>query len=258
MPILDRGDAELHYDVRGEGSPPVVLTLGYLASAATYPELIELIADFTTVVTYDLRRTGRSAGEGEVTEEKDVADLLALAEAVGAPVVVVGIGDGGPRAALAGAAAPDIFDKVVATNPLGRIGVEGTSGLAASTSVGELFREQLRTDYRAALRSAIGGVNPQYSEDELRARVDACAAFTPQEVTLARFDYWVAMETLEQCRALGSKLYEFATPGNPFFPPEAAERTRELCPEAVVEILEDGPISRPDLLAARLESMIAG
>jgi hypothetical protein len=39
-------------------------------------------------------------------------------------------------------------------------------------------------------------------------------------------------------------------PQNPWFPPEQAERTRELAPEARVVHLEQGPVTRPDLHAA--------
>ncbi|MBA2506183.1 MAG: alpha/beta hydrolase [Thermoleophilaceae bacterium] len=258
MPTLAIDGGEIFYEERGEGEPPALLTLGYLSNAGVYDGLVEGLARWRRVVTYDLRGTGRSTPQAEITAARDIADLAALAEAIGPPVALVGIGDGGPRAVRAAAAHPELVSHVLATNALGRDGVEGTSSLAASLSVAELFREQLSTDYRSALRSAIGGVNPQYSEDELRARVDATAAFSPQYATLARFDYWVGDSTLDDCRAVGPKLFEWAVGDNPFFSSESIDRTRELCPEATAEVFDHGPITDPEMVAGRIERFIAG
>lgn len=242
------------WDAQGEGHPAVIFTLGYLSMPSLYEELISIIAERRRVVVYDLRGFGMSSRGVSVGAEEDIGDLLALVEEVGAPAVLVGIGDGGPRAARAAVRAPELVKAVVSIlgNPLGRAATEGTSSLAASASVAELYGAQLRTDYRAALHSGIGGVN-DYTDEELRARIDASLEYAPQYAAVERFEYWVNDSTLEDCISLGSKLWMFESPGNDFFSGEISEKAQELAPESHVEVLDDGPISVPATAAEHIE-----
>jgi pimeloyl-ACP methyl ester carboxylesterase len=252
MPIVKTPDGvEIHWIERGEG-PLIVFASQFFG----YPEVFEdLISDLVTdhrVVTYDTRGTGRSTKRGPYDIRTDVEDLGALIEEIGGPAVVMGIGDGSNRGVKLGAARPDL---VVATltpggNPIGRLAAEGSDALVDSPSVLQALVGMMETDYRAALRTMISSANPQMDEEKARERVDGVVAYCPQEVGIARLRAWIDDEVLAEARAVGSGLWIVSFGNNEWFPAATLDRTRELLPEAHIEEVEDGPISRPDLTAA--------
>jgi hypothetical protein len=68
---------------------------------------------------------------------------------------------------------------------------------------------------------------------------------------------WIAADSEEAARALGDRLWVLHHPRNPWFPPELAERIPLLLPEAHVEEVADGALSRPDLTAAVVRRITA-
>jgi hypothetical protein len=165
---------------------------------------------------------------------------------------VIAFGDGANRAVRAAATRPDLVGNVVgpAGNPLGREAAEGGGGgLAASAGVLQLLQEQIRRDYRAALRELISSANPGWDDETIRQRIELNVEYCPQEAASARLTNWIRDDALEQSRALGDRLWIVTHPNNPWFPAALADRTRELAPEARVVELEDGPVTRPDLHA---------
>jgi pimeloyl-ACP methyl ester carboxylesterase len=241
---------ELYWESRGEG--PQVLFAGQLwDDPQVFAGLIAELAREHAVVTYDLRGTGRSTRTGPYELATDRDDLLAVAEQAGGAAVVVAVGDAAHRATEAAAARPDLIGAVVTPNgnPVGRWVLEGGEGLAASDSVVAAFQQLIKADYRAALRQAITDMNPQMSEQEIRDRLERTVANSPHESVLGRIEAWIAADSTEAARALGDRVWILGHHDNPWFPNEGLERTREVLPEAHIEILEDGPISRPDLTA---------
>jgi pimeloyl-ACP methyl ester carboxylesterase len=251
MPTLTRPDGtRIHWEERGSG-PLVVLASHFFA----YPEAFDdLIADLTAdhrVITYDTRGTGKSTREGPYDVPTDAADLGALIEEAGGPAVVIGMGDGANRGVKLAVARPDLVEAVVTPggNPIGRRAAEVTDALVDSPSVLDALLGMIDTDYRSALRTIVSGGNPQMDEDEKRERVDRVVEYTPQEVGAARLRAWIDDRVLEGSRAIGGKLWILTFGSNEWFPDAAMDKTRELIPEAHIEAVEDGPVSRPDITA---------
>jgi hypothetical protein len=145
--------------------------------------------------------------------------------------------------------------------PAGRDRLEGSEAMASSDTVVNAFLSMCETDYRGALRSLVTAGNPQMSEDEIRERVGLQADYLPQETAVARLRAWVEDDALQSARACGDRLWFLCAEntGGGWFPAgrEAAELSRQLFPEAHVEEIEDGLISRPDLTAAVVRRVTA-
>jgi pimeloyl-ACP methyl ester carboxylesterase len=259
MPVarLHHG-VQIHWDERGDG-PLVVIANQFFSESWVFDGLISLLAEEHRVVTYDPRGTGRSSRQGPYEIEVDARDLLGLAEAVGPPAVVVGMGDGSNRAVHAAAARPDLIDAVVCAggNPVGATAVAGTDGLAGSESVLDALVSMMETDYRGALRTMIGTANPTFDEETVRMRVNSTCENCPQDVAAERMRSWIADNALEPARALGERLWILESGGNPWFPIEVARRSRALIPEAHIEEVADGALSRPDITVDVVRTLTA-
>jgi pimeloyl-ACP methyl ester carboxylesterase len=258
MPRLTRPDGvEIHWEARGDG-PLVVLAQAWL----TYPEVFaDLLADLATderVVTYYPRGQGASTRRGPYDPETDAADLEALLEAAGPPAVVIAMADASNRAARVAARRPDLVTAVVLPGgiPLSRAVLEDTESLA-SPAVVEALVQQLWSDYRGALRTLIASNNPQASEQDIRERVARTVEECPQEATVPRLEAWIADDPDEEAKAVGDRLWVLQHGENPFFPWDVLPRARELLPQAHIEKVPDGPISRPDITAGVVRRLTA-
>jgi pimeloyl-ACP methyl ester carboxylesterase len=250
---LKRPDGiELHVEERGEG-PLVVFAMQFFGFPLVFEDLIATLVEDHRVVTYDLRGAGRSTRRGPYGMATDSADLVAVIERAGAPATLIGMGDGINRAVRAATLAPDLVTAVFSPggNPVGRLAAEGTDALVDSPSVLEALMGMMETDYRGALRTLVASANPQMSEDEARDRVAQIVAYCPQEAAVPRLRSWIDDRVLAEARALADRLWLLVLAAeNPWFPPATTARTRELLPEAHIEMIDDGPVSRPDLSAA--------
>jgi len=108
--LVDVGDHALHLDVRGAGSPVVVLEAGSGETSLGWQAVADALAERTTVVAYD--RAGYAWSEPSAeprTGEAVVADLRAALDAAGlaGPYVVVGHSMGGLFARLLAERAPE-------------------------------------------------------------------------------------------------------------------------------------------------------
>jgi pimeloyl-ACP methyl ester carboxylesterase len=260
MPTLTRPDGvEIRWEERGNG-PLVVLASHFFGYPEAFDALIaDLVADHR-VVTYDPRGTGKSTLQGPYDVPTDAKDLLAVIEEVGGPAVVIGMGDGSNRGVKAAAARPDLVAATLTPggNPIGRRAAEGTDALVDSPSVLEALVGMIDTDYRSALRTIVAGGNPQMDEEEKRQRVDRVVEYCPQEVGAARLRAWINDRVLEESIAIGDKLWILSFGNNEWFPDAALAQTRKLLPEAHIEEIEDGPLSRPDLTADTIRRIWAG
>jgi pimeloyl-ACP methyl ester carboxylesterase len=95
MPLLERDDIKLHYEVHGDaGAPVVILTHGYTATAEMWNGQIGAVtgAGFR-LLTWDIRGHGQTlAGDdpARYTPLVSIDDMAALLDAVAAPTAVIG------------------------------------------------------------------------------------------------------------------------------------------------------------------------
>ncbi|MEK6277112.1 MAG: alpha/beta hydrolase [Actinomycetota bacterium] len=249
MPELDRPDgARIHWQARGEG-PTVVLAVHVAAHPAVFGDLVDELAGDHRVVAYDRRGTGRSSHDGPYDLETDSADLAAVIAAAGAPAVVIGWGDGAMTAVRLSAKHADLITALVALggNPLGLAMASEIDAPAASHAVLEALEQGMRTDYRSTIRGMVRANSLQMSEEEMRRRVEEQVAYCPRDVALARLGIWIKADARPDATRMRDRISVllFETALGP--PPDIARAIRRQLPEAHVEVLDDGPISRPDL-----------
>jgi pimeloyl-ACP methyl ester carboxylesterase len=259
--LVKRPDgAEIHWESQGEG-PTVLLTHHTLWS---YPALYErLIADLASdhqVVVYDPRGCGQSSRAGPYDVETDAGDLAAVAEAAGGAAVAIAVGDGVNRAARVAAARPELIGALIAIVPgaaavLPHSELEGSGVMAASDSVMDVLMQMMNTDPRAALRSVLTAINPDLDEDELRERVDRVAGYLTIEAAMARAVAFLEDDLSPHVKRLGERVWILHGGVDPLFEGALGARVAELFPRARIEGLADGPVSRPDLTAARVRSL---
>jgi pimeloyl-ACP methyl ester carboxylesterase len=263
MPSLTRPDGvKIHWEERGSG--PLVLLAPYAnAYPAVYDPLEQELLGDHRVVRYDDRGTGASDRTGPFDMETGADDLEAVLEEVGAPGVVVAMGDAVLRAVRVAARRPDLVDAVVVPGgtPAGRRSLQDSDAMVASDSVLDAFLSMGATDYRGALRTAVAAANPQMSEDEVRERVVRQVAYQPQETVVARWRAWAEDDATDAGRACGDRLwllYAEAMTGGWFPSGEEGRRlARRQFPDAHVEEVEDGMVSRPDLTAGFVRQVTA-
>ena len=252
MPRLRRPDGvELHWEERGEGPPALICPVCFSLPDAFGGLAAELARDHR-VVTYDARGTGRSTRRGPWEIGTDADDLAALLDGLAAPATLVGFGDALHRIVRAAAARPQLVLGVVSPGlaGLGRQGPEDVGeGLAYSPSVVGAVVQLLESDYRAGLRTVVEGGNPQLDGRGVQRRIEAVIEYTPREATVGRLRSWIGCDSTDQGRALGERLWMLGYPGSDWFPEELADTIRHELPEAHVEHIADGPISRPELTA---------
>jgi pimeloyl-ACP methyl ester carboxylesterase len=259
VPELSRPDgARIHYEVRGEGEPAVVLASYWSWVPDTYDDLLGDLAADHSVATYHLRGNGDSSREGPFDMATDAADLEALIEELGGPAIVIATADSSNRAVDVAARRPDLIAAVVCfgSAPFALRLFEGSEGMVASQTVVGAFIEMLESNYRGAMRTFMESTNPQMSRDELRDRVAFQAEFCDARAASERLRSWLADDPTDAAQALGPRLWIFAAGAvaGAWLPPgpEVARITRETLPQAQVIDLEPGPVSNPGETAAAI------
>jgi pimeloyl-ACP methyl ester carboxylesterase len=263
MAKVTRSDgAEIHWESRGQG-PTVAIAHNTLWSFPwVYENLIGELASDREVVVYDPRGCGLSSRRGPFDLETDAGDLEAVIEAAGEAAVVLGVGDGLNRTARVAAARPDLIAAVVAIAPgtaavFPRAELQGSGVIAASDSVIEMLLQMMSTDPRAALRSLITALNPDFCEAEVRERVDRVADYVSPEAAVGRAHAWLADDLSAVLNGLGDRVSILHGGPDPLFEGALDDRVAALFPDAHVEHLADGPISRPELTAACVRALAA-
>jgi pimeloyl-ACP methyl ester carboxylesterase len=255
MPAVERPDGvEIHWEEQGRG--PLVLIVHQIlwSYPGVYADLIgDLVRDHR-VVSYDARGCGASTRVGPYDAETDAGDLLAVTEAAGGQAVAIAVGYGYNLAVRVAAARPDAISDVLCLQPaaaamLPRSELKGTDVMAASDSVVEMLLQMMSTDPRAAIRTLLAAANPEFGEDVLRERVAQVSEYISHESTLGRTHAWLEDDTSEHARALGGRLRILHGGSEPMYEGALAAHVAELYPEAHLEQLAGGPISRPDLMA---------
>ena len=251
MPFAERPDgARIHWEARGDG-PLFVLCSSLTSPPAVYDALLDDLARDHRVVRWDPRGCGDSTPAGPWDMATDAGDLEAVVLQAGGAATALGMANGAHHAIRVAHGRPELVRWVVAPGgvPLPLGSMRDSAGLGGSKSMVELLLSQARADPRAALRSMLASANQQLSEYEVRLRVDEFLAYSSREALIARGEAWAADDVYGPARALGDRLVSLPHGTNPWFPREAVRLARELLPEARIEELDDGPLSRPDLTA---------
>jgi pimeloyl-ACP methyl ester carboxylesterase len=259
VPHLSRPDGvEIYWEERGEG-PLVLLASQFFGFPETFEGLAHDLARDHRFVTYHPRGIGSSTRQGPYNIDQDADDLAALLDELGEPAVVIAAGDGTSRAVKAAALRPQLVSAVVSAggNPVGRTAAAGTESLAGSDSVLDALLGMMETDYRAALRTMLDTANPQLDAEGLRDRLNRTVEHCPHEAAVPRMRAWIVDDATEAAEALGDRLWLLEHGHNPWFPIEVARRTRKFLPEAHIEEVEDGPLTRPDITAGVVRTLTA-
>ena len=255
--VRTRDGVELHWEERGEGPAVVLVPYWSYEPRVWEPVTSELESDHR-VIRYDDRGTGQSERTGPFDIETSAADLEAVIAAADAgPAVALAMVDGGNRAVRVAQRRPDLLSHVVSVGgpPLTREAFTESESLISSSTVVAAFLQQLDTDHRGAIRSLMEAGNPQMSQDELRDRVVKQVEHVPLEAASARVRAWAEDgDGVAPAREIGDRflLLVGGNAGGGWFPDERELTTiiHEHFPEAVVEQVEEGILSRPDQTAA--------
>jgi pimeloyl-ACP methyl ester carboxylesterase len=257
MPFVEREDGvRLFWEDRGEG-PALLLALSYIQ----YPELLSgLVGELEPghrVIRYDARGAGESTRRGPYDMATDVADLIAVAEAVGPIAAVLGNGDATNRAVHAAAQRPELFPYVVSmeTVPLAAGQAAGTESLISSGQVLEALVAMMRADYRSGLTAAVTRGNPEWSQDEIRERVDRTVGYVDHEASTTRLEQWIQDDPGEDPASLGDRLIVAYEGSGGWFPSDLTDLGKEYLPEAQFMKLDGGALSRPALTAAVVRNL---
>jgi pimeloyl-ACP methyl ester carboxylesterase len=260
--VLRPDRVEIHWEARGDG--PLVLIVHQLlwSYPQVYETLIDDLARDHRVATYDPRGCGASSRQGPYDAETDAADLLAVAEAAGGRAVAIAVGYGFNVAARVAAGRPDLISHVLSIQPaaaaiLPRSELKGSGVMAASDSVMDMLMQMMSSGPRTALHTVVAATNPGLDEGELRERIDRVLGYISPDAALPRARAWLEDDTSEQARALGDRLWILHSESEPLFEGALADRVAELYPDAHLEQLAGGPISRPDLHSERVRRLTA-
>ncbi len=265
MPAIERpGGIELQVGVRGDG-PIVALAPYWSGQPRVYEAFLSDLSRDHRIATWDARGTGGSTREGPYDIQTDSADLEAVLEHVGAAAIVIGVANGCNAATHVAARRGDLIGTVLAfgAGPFSLSDFEGSEAMLGSEGVVTAFLEMLERDYRGALHTVFSSTNAQMTEDEVRERISSQISYCPQDAAVARVRAWAADNPQAAAAALGDRLRVFSSDGvaGTWLPPLAERRKlmARVTPEAQVEEIadEEGPISRPDLVAARIRELIA-
>ena len=258
MSTVEREDGvELYWRRTGEG-PTVIIGDNLFSIPDALDGLEAELASDHTVVRYHPRGAGRSTRAGPFDLDTDVSDLAAIAAAAGGDAVVVGPANGGYVATVCAAARPELVSAVIAPTGVPIAAPRLKEGLAASREVLDAIGTQLASDYRGLVRTVTVTGNPKDTEEQHRHRVEVQVEYCPEETARGRWEAYYRSDPTEAAIGLGDRLWVLLHASMPWWPVELAGPLRELLPEAHVEVVEDGPVSRPDIVAGVVRGITGG
>jgi len=260
MPDVVSDGVSIHYEVRGQGSP-VLLLAGLAGVGASWGPQIDLFAEHHRVIVPDHRGTGASEHTVRaMTIAQHARDMARVIEVVGCgPVDVVGSSTGGAIAQLLAIHHRDLLRSATIVSSIARADAYyrrqfdmrrrmlTDSGLRASTEANALFL-----------------FDPEFTREhpeQVQAWVNAAAARTFEpEIGFARIDMIVGHDAFDDLPSITTPTLvlvgarDFCAP--PYFSAELAERI----PGAEFTVLDGGHfifLEKPELLHDTVEAFIA-
>ncbi|HEY5229798.1 MAG TPA: alpha/beta hydrolase [Galbitalea sp.] len=119
--MLDREGGRIAYDIRGSG-PLVICAPGMGDIRQTFRYLVPALSEAGyRVATFDIRGHGESDTTfATFDDEAEASDVIALAEHLGSPAVVIGNSMGAAAGVIAAAARPELITSLVLVGPFVR------------------------------------------------------------------------------------------------------------------------------------------
>lgn len=260
MPYVTSDGVLIHYEVKGQGSP-VLLLAGLAGVGASWGPLIDLFAEHRQVILPDHRGTGASQHTAsDMTIPQHARDMARIIEAVGCgPVHVVGSSTGGAIAQLLAINHRELLRSATIISSIARADafyrrqfdmrrrMLTDSGMRASTEANALFL-----------------FDPKFIREhpeQVQAWVNTSSAGTFQpEIAFARIDMIVGHDAFDDLPSITTPTLvlvgerDFCAP--PYFSAELAERI----PGAEFATLDGGHfifLEKPLLLHDAVEAFIA-
>lgn len=201
MPMITVNGAELHYEVRGNG-PPLLLMMGASGYGGVFARFADRLVDEFTVVTYDRRGNGRSPrpeGWSETSPEEQADDAAGLLRGLGlAPGAVFGTSSGGVFALAMALRHPEAVRVAVLHEPALFALLDDPAGVRERVS--ELIQDGMaaggpRVAFERFLRMVAGDANWQRlgpkEQQQLLASADTYFGYE-----VGRFDGYVPADSL--------------------------------------------------------------
>jgi len=196
MSSITVNGAELHYEVRGEGAP-LLLIMGASGYGGVFAQLAERLVDEFTVVTYDRRGNGRSPrpeGWSETSPEEQADDAAGLLRALGlAPAAIFGTSSGGVFALEVAIRHPEVVRAAILHEPAFFALFDDPAGVRERVS--EAIQDGMaaggpRTAFERFLRVVAGDANwESLDPNEQQRLLGSAETYFGQEV--GRFDDYV-------------------------------------------------------------------
>lgn len=239
MPIIRSGDADISYEVTGEGEP-LLMIMGFLADSRMWILQTPAFAEHFKVVTFDNRGVGNSSRPpGPYTMEQMAADALAVLDDAGVDSAhVLGISMGGAIAQHVTLKAPERVRSLVLAATwctpnqwLERLGEVGGRAAAIGADVFArsvllwLFTPNLvinQPDVVATIESMMEEFQP------------------PPETFVSQFAAVQAHDTREQLHQVTAPTLVLGARRDFMVPPELAQHIAEAIPGSRFEMLEGG------------------
>lgn len=259
MPSVISDGVEIHYEVRGRGSP-VLLLAGLAGAAASWGPQIELFAERHEVILPDHRGTGRSERTSRgMTIAQHALDMARVVEAAGCgPVHAIGSSTGGAIAQLMALDHRACLRTITLASALAR----------ADAFYRRQFdlRRRLLTDsgLRAATEAnALFLFDPHFARTE-HERVEAwvesasAGAFDP-EIGFARIDMIVGHDSLDRLGGITTPTLVLVGERDFCTPLHFSRELHEAIPGAELVVLDGGHfcfLERPDAFHRAVEAFL--
>lgn len=238
MPEVEVRGARLHYQVRGESGPWVVLVHGALVHSGSWADQVPVLSANHRVVTFDIRGYGHSAAiDGHFSISAAADDLQALLGHLGIEsTAVVGFSMGGFIAQELALRAPELVRSLVLVSTAARVGGDAAAVFRERASVIE--RDGLDAEREQHVPRAFSNAFRTAHPDALRRYAEEVVSNDPA-VVAATFRALADFDAHERLGEVVAPTLIVAGAQDPALGPDAARELAAAIAGATVEVLPD-------------------
>lgn len=239
MPLIRSGDADISYEVTGEGEP-LVMIMGFLADSRMWMLQTPVFAEHFKCITLDNRGVGNSSRPpGPYTMEQMAGDVLAVMDDAGIESAhVLGISMGGAIAQHVVLKAPERVRSLVLAATFSR----HNEWLERLSEIGGLVANLGHEAFGRSVLLWLFTPKLVIGQPELVAQIEQMVlAFQPPEESFVNQLAAVqAHDVREQLKGVTAPTLVLAARRDFMVPPELAEEIAEAIPGSRFELLEGG------------------